>query len=80
MSIKQKSKVGKRYGHLKVLELTGRKDSRHAEFYKCRCDCGNIVEVRGDNLVTGNSTRCAQCAGRTPRNILQYADEGRHYR
>jgi len=26
------------------------------------CSCGNVREVRGDNLLEGRSTQCKQCA------------------
>lgn len=26
--------------------------------WKCKCSCGNIVEVRGDYLISGHTTSC----------------------
>lgn len=70
--------TGMKFGTLTVLEFD---EERHAadvaahkaglikrvrRYYKCRCDrCGNIVTVRGENLVSKNTTSCGSC--HTPR-------------
>jgi hypothetical protein len=48
--------IGKIYGKLKALNKTEIKNGE--AFYECQCECGNIVEVRGGNLVTGGSKSC----------------------
>ena len=56
--------TGKRFGKLVVLEDTGRVErvgsnkAGYVHFYKCQCDCGNTVIVRGGNLTSGNSMSC----------------------
>ena len=48
----QKDLVGQKFGRLTVLEnLPGGKK-------KCKCDCGNIVKVKTDNLINGNTQSC----------------------
>ena len=48
----QKDLVGQQFGRLTVIEnLSGGKK-------KCKCQCGNIVEVKTDNLTSGNTQSC----------------------
>lgn len=49
------SHIGEKYGKLTITdyELHGDK-----YYYKCKCDCGNEVTVRGGNLFNGNTTSC----------------------
>lgn len=48
--------VGRRFGLLTVTAFAGVKDSRR--MWRCRCDCGNVVEVREANLKNGHSASC----------------------
>lgn len=53
--------IGRRFGRLMVIADAGsnRRGKRHIESrWKCRCDCGSIIEVAGSNLTSGNSTSC----------------------
>lgn len=49
--------VGKRFGHLEVLNYVGNDKSRHSTWL-CRCDCGNEKVISSGNLISGNSTTC----------------------
>lgn len=49
--------TGKRFGRLTVLEKS-HKDARQEWYWKCRCDCGNIVIVSGNKLRSGNTSSC----------------------
>ena len=52
------SKIGKKYGRLTVLEVDISKyKKRRGYYYICRCDCGNIVSVRG-NILGKNTNSC----------------------
>ena len=44
--------TGKKFGHLEVLEMTDKR-KYGLIVYKCRCDCGNTVEVPGRYLRDG---------------------------
>lgn len=48
--------VGNRYGRLIVEKFS------HAQkgfkYWKCRCDCGNFVNVTSSSLLTGNTKSC----------------------
>lgn len=56
--------IGKRFGHLVVVEKSNRKNQANQIFWVCRCDCGNIIVVRGDNLRRSGSHQCSDCNGR----------------
>lgn len=56
---------GKKIGKLLVLELDHKKRvnyqngrSRTTYFWKCECDCGNIVVRSGDSLRQGATVSC----------------------
>lgn len=60
---KPKSKIldkedlsGKRFGKLNVIKYAGFKNGR--AMWECKCDCGNVLEVRGDSLISGNTKSC----------------------
>lgn len=44
--------IGKKFGKLTVLQYIGN------SMYKCKCECGNIKNIRRDSLTTGNTTSC----------------------
>ena len=51
--------TGRRFGRLAVSRFHGRADdSRRRFLWECKCDCGVIVAVRGDNLLSGNTLSC----------------------
>lgn len=50
--------VGEKYGKLLVLEDTGKKDNDRRIIYKCKCDCGNIIEVPGKYLLDKKTRSC----------------------
>ena len=49
--------INQKFGKLTVLELDG-KHNDNFYYWKCKCDCDNIVVVRGNNLKTGISQSC----------------------
>lgn len=48
--------IGKQFGKLIVLSEDGHLGQFLA--FKCQCECGNTVTVRGPSLRTGNTTSC----------------------
>lgn len=52
-----KDLTGKRFGRLTALEK-GKKDKAGHQYWKCKCDCGNITEVNSDNLRRGLTQSC----------------------
>lgn len=53
--------TGKRFGKLVVLERvadTPTKSGKKLVTWKCRCDCGNVCNIRSSNLKSGNTKSC----------------------
>lgn len=51
--------VGQRFGHLTVIEDTGKRFHRSI-VWKCKCDCGNEHEVTSNNLNGGQVNSCGK--------------------
>ena len=49
--------IGSRFGKLTVLHRAEIKGNNHA-YWTCQCDCGNIVDIRGDYLRNGHTKSC----------------------
>ena len=49
--------IGQRFGKLRVISAIRRTGGGRA-FVSCQCDCGSIVTVRCDNLLSGHSRSC----------------------
>lgn len=47
---------GQKFNRLTVLELDYIKGKR--TYWKCQCDCGNIISVRGDSIRNGHAKSC----------------------
>lgn len=54
---KAKNEIGNKYGKLLVIEEAGIDSSKH-RMWRCQCDCGNIIGVRGAKLRSGDKTDC----------------------
>ena len=50
--------VGEKYGLLTVLSLDVEKSVPKHRYYKCKCECGNIISVSTNNLRNGNTQTC----------------------
>lgn len=50
--------TGKRFGRLTVLERAKHNDNGNKPLWKCKCDCGKIVVVRGQDLRSGKTRSC----------------------
>jgi len=49
--------INKRFGKLTVIEKTDKRDSGSI-VWKCQCDCGSIVFIRGTSLMAGVTKSC----------------------
>jgi len=49
--------IGRKIGKLEVLYDTGKRKTRKP-IWKCKCDCGNEVEVLSKYLLNGNTKSC----------------------
>ena len=76
--------TGQRFGRLLVLERVEDYVSPkglHLKRWKCKCDCGNIKNVGGNELKTGRTKSCGCLVAENNRNRnlnyhYQYAKEG----
>ena len=51
--------IGARFGKLVVLQYLGVRNSKSR--YQCQCDCGRIIDVRRNDLISGNTRTCGNC-------------------
>lgn len=49
--------VGKKFGRLTVISSDGRAKNNEVK-WRCRCDCGKEISVRGSDLKNGNTKSC----------------------
>ncbi len=65
-----KDLTGKKFGKLTVIcELDQRDIKTNRIIWKCKCDCGNIKEIRGSSLQYGASKSCGCGSGRRKGTI-----------
>lgn len=53
--------IGERYGRLEVVSFAGyheQPSGKRRTLWRCRCDCGNYVDVMAVNLKKGNTKSC----------------------
>ena len=50
--------TGKRFGNWTVISKSNKKGKSNVLYWKCKCDCGTIADVRGDILRNGTSQSC----------------------
>ena len=50
--------TGKRFGRLQVISLDEEESNSGKLSWKCKCDCGKIISVRGGNLKNGHTRSC----------------------
>ena len=71
--------IGTRFGKLVVIEEAGyvqQVEGHKRRAYKCRCDCGKIVEVQGNSLKSGNIKSCGNCISSIGElNIINILDK-----
>lgn len=49
--------IGKKFGRLTVLEFSG-VSQRRQSLYTCKCDCGTILVIDGNKLLTKHTSSC----------------------
>lgn len=52
------NEIGNRYGKLTVIDRGMKPDNSTHAFWKCKCDCGQEIEVNGQNLRNGITKSC----------------------
>lgn len=63
-------RIGQRFGRLLVIAESQNRQGGQVHWF-CKCDCGNIVEVRTGNLQSGNTTGCG-CGRNGNKNARKY--------
>ena len=53
---KLKNLIGQQFSNLTVIERGTTRN--HKTYWKCRCTCGQELEVRADSLISGNTKSC----------------------
>lgn len=51
-------KVGEKYGFLKIVEKTDKKDKYGNIYWKCLCECGNYIITTSSRLKNGHTKSC----------------------
>lgn len=65
------NRLGQRFGRLTVIAESPKRSGGQVSWV-CKCDCGNIVEVRNGNLQSGNTTGCG-CMRKGNKNAKRYS-------
>lgn len=60
--------LGNVYGSLLVIEELEKFDKGVYLLVKCQCDCGKVVEIRKNNLATGNTKTCGDVSHKIGNN------------
>ena len=68
-----KDLTGQKFGRLTVLEFAYTKNAKN--YWKCRCDCGNVCYVSTSQLTTGETVSCG-CKNDENRASLPNLDRG----
>lgn len=63
--------AGKQFGYLTAIELTGEKKDRGL-VWRCRCSCGQEVELVASRLLTGNNLSCGCLRGEHFKELNKY--------
>lgn len=50
--------IGQKFGRLRILEVITKKEDKNRKYYKCKCECGNVVIIRADSLKSGKTQSC----------------------
>lgn len=50
--------IGKKFGKLEVLSEDKSRTKQGKHYWFCKCECGNIVSIKGDSLRDGRSKSC----------------------
>lgn len=56
--VRTKNLVGQRFGKLVVLEMLEERNKNGRIVYRCKCDCGNEVNVLANSLTTNHTLSC----------------------
>lgn len=72
-----KNLVGQRFGKLVVIEMLQERSNNGKIKYKCKCDCGNEVDVIGNSLTTYHTLSCGCLVSYWNMYIQQFLEENK---
>jgi hypothetical protein len=76
---KRNDLTGQRFGHLTVIGFHPRKTKGcQNSQWLCRCDCGNLVIVRYDNLQRNSTHQCSECRDNAGKRSVFVKDVMEH--
>lgn len=67
-----KDLTGQKFGKLTVIERAPNKGKKVC--WKCKCECGNLVEIRGDHLTRELTKTCGYC-GEHPSKFIDISGQ-----
>ena len=70
-----KDETGKRYGKLTVIKRAPTPEGRAGAYWTCQCDCGTILDVKGDYLRNGDTSSCGCILSKNEARINQMLDK-----
>lgn len=72
-----KSLIGQRFGKLVVIEMLDKRSTNDRIMYRCRCDCGNEVNVVGNSLTTNHTLSCGCLVSYWNMYIQQFLEKSK---
>ena len=75
--VRTKNLVGQKFGKLIVTEMLEERNKNGRIVYKCRCDCGNEVEVLGNSLTTYHTLSCGCLVSYWNTYIQQFLEKNK---
>ncbi len=55
---KSKYLIGYKFNKLTIIEFLGRRGNNNHYYYRCRCECGNIVDILSHHVQIQKSCGC----------------------
>ena len=75
--IRTKNLVGQRFGKLVVVEMLEKRNKNGRIVYKCKCDCGNEVNVLANSLTTYHTLSCGCLVSYWNMYIQQFLEKNK---
>lgn len=72
-----KNLVGQRFGKLTVVEMLEERNKNGRIVYRCKCDCGNEVDVLGNSLTTYHTLSCGCLVSYWNTYIQQFLEKNK---
>ncbi len=70
MIMKKINLIGKKFGKLTVISKSQKTDKNNNQYWICKCDCGNIKEIRGTHLQVTNSRCSTKSCGCLKKSLI----------